>query len=530
MVKITSAGGTLADCVIKGNRSSTYYARGTAVMLYGGVMDSCVIVSNTSANSHAPVYLDGGSAPVEMRNCLVAHNQNSADAVFVAGDCKFRTLISNCTIADNRASAGKTGYNALRISSQSANDVTNVVVENTIIVNNLCSGGTISYGYPNWMVSNAAMTNRFSNCLAAVPPNSSCITGEPQFVDPGCLDYSAYPSSPAIDAGVANDNVRDLPGLARPSGAGIDIGAYEYDQSRFSTSFAVNETYALAGTPITCLSTTFGSSAAGNLAYAWSVTNLTTGATFTGTEADFTLAGSSAGLYDVVLTVTDDGVNPAAVATFSPAEPVSRSVATMYVTPGNEANEQFPYDTPAKGAALLTTAYKHALDNTTLMLEPGIHPLTVQFIVRKGVKFIGHGENRPAIIKQTTSQERVLYIDHEDAYFENLAVTGGRKGSNSSTRDNDLGPSTAATSENISHCASVDAFGVNAVVCADPLFTDPATLDFTFGFGSALRNAGVGYDGARNARDYLGRTRVSGGTIDIGATEYQEPATVIMIC
>ena len=276
MVKITSAGGTLADCVIKGNRSSTYYARGTAVMLYGGVMDSCVIVSNTSANSHAPVYLDGGSAPVEMRNCL-----------------------------------------------------------------------------------------------AAVPPNSSCITGEPQFVDPGCLDYSAYPSSPAIDAGVANDNVRDLPGLARPSGAGIDIGAYEYDQSRFSTSFAVNETYALAGTPITCLSTTFGSSAAGNLAYAWSVTNLTTGATFTGTEADFTLAGSSAGLYDVVLTVTDDGVNPAAVATFSPAEPVSRSVATMYVTPGNEANEQFPYDTPAKGAALLTTAYKHALDNTTLMLEPG---------------------------------------------------------------------------------------------------------------------------------------------------------------
>ena len=192
-----------------------------------------------------------------------------------------------------------------------------------------------------------------------------------QLDHPGCLDYSVYPSSPAIDAGVANDNVRDLPGLARPSGAGIDIGAYEYDQSRFSTSFAVNETYALAGTPITCLSTTFASSAAGNLAYAWSVTNLTTGATFTGTEADFTLAGSSAGLYDVVLTVTDDGVNPAAVATFSPAEPVSRSVATMYVTPGNEANEQFPYDTPAKGAALLTTAYKHALDNTTLMLEPG---------------------------------------------------------------------------------------------------------------------------------------------------------------
>lgn len=440
-IKISTKGGKVDHCLFKGNVSKTNYTRGYAIMLYGGLMEQCVVRDNniTYTTAYAPVYINGGSAEVEMRNCLVTHNGGRSDTVYVEAACAKGAVIRNCTIAGNYAHPGETGYiafmigNQVKTSAPQYNYVENVVVENTIISGNAGADGTPTYGYPDWTVSNDTMTNQFVNCIAPVAPNGTCIAADPQFSDPDTYDYSLLPSSPAIDAGIANGLTEDCSGLvARPSGSGIDIGAYECDQSILSMSFFPDVPYAFAGTPFTLTSVTLGASDAENLVYNWSVTNTTTGTGFTGSNLSLTAAEPPAGLYTATLTVTDNGVSPAQSVSYSLAEPVSRTPVTMYVTPGNTANEVFPYDTPETGAAKIPTAYKHAVDGTTLMLGAGIHTLTVQLIVHKGVRFIGNGENRSAVIKQTSNMERVLYVDNADAWFENVTITGGYKSENGS--------------------------------------------------------------------------------------------------
>ena len=58
---------------------------------------------------------------------------------------------------------------------------------------------------------------------------------DPQFVQPGASDLHLQPTSPARDSGdsepVEQGYGRDLDGVTVPSGAGVDIGAYEYGSS-----------------------------------------------------------------------------------------------------------------------------------------------------------------------------------------------------------------------------------------------------------------------------------------------------------
>ena len=55
------------------------------------------------------------------------------------------------------------------------------------------------------------------------------IAGDPLFTDAAGSDFSLLEASPAIDAGLSEGAPAiDIVGVARPQGAGIDIGAYEY--------------------------------------------------------------------------------------------------------------------------------------------------------------------------------------------------------------------------------------------------------------------------------------------------------------
>jgi hypothetical protein len=76
-IKISTKGGKVDHCLFKGNVSKTNYTRGYAIMLYGGLMEQCVVRDNniTYTTAYAPVYINGGSAEVEMRNCLVTHTE-----------------------------------------------------------------------------------------------------------------------------------------------------------------------------------------------------------------------------------------------------------------------------------------------------------------------------------------------------------------------------------------------------------------------------------------------------------------------
>ena len=86
-----------------------------------------------------------------------------------------------------------------------------VVINNNISYGNpggdlISAGSTVSYTATNWLHSN------------------------PLFVNAAALDFDLQSGSPAIDAGVstAPTVTTDFDGIARPQGAAIDIGAFEY--------------------------------------------------------------------------------------------------------------------------------------------------------------------------------------------------------------------------------------------------------------------------------------------------------------
>lgn len=63
---------------------------------------------------------------------------------------------------------------------------------------------------------------------APVGDTATAISADPQFVDLANSDLHLQAASPAIDAGLPVDVAEDKDGVTRPSGAGFDIGAYEF--------------------------------------------------------------------------------------------------------------------------------------------------------------------------------------------------------------------------------------------------------------------------------------------------------------
>jgi hypothetical protein len=75
----------------------------------------------------------------------------------------------------------------------------------------------------------------FINIQGGTPTNflansSGSIAKDPLFVNPSTLDFHLKSSSPCIDASITQNAVAyDFDSIPRPKGAGVDIGAYEYN-------------------------------------------------------------------------------------------------------------------------------------------------------------------------------------------------------------------------------------------------------------------------------------------------------------
>ena len=133
----------------------------------------------------------------------------------------------NHTVVNNTMSNVSSGVHATRSA--------NVLVSGNIFADLAAGGSHVRLEGPgataNTNLSNVAWRGDV-NC-------SSCVVGSPGFLSPG-LDFRLQSGSPAIDRGVLNtvyatfstlygiDISRDAAGVARPQGAGWDIGAYEY--------------------------------------------------------------------------------------------------------------------------------------------------------------------------------------------------------------------------------------------------------------------------------------------------------------
>lgn len=254
--------GLISGCTFDGNSSSDNGGEGGAIGFFGGTnynIDRCVIYSNT-AGYGGGIYIRLSTPTIS--NCLILNNSSNSIASSNTSGGGIYILaasptIMNCTIYGNNATEGAGIFTATM--DQVANP-SDVKIINTIVWGNTNKGAvttqivntfdpsSLSGCYSKLSVKNSCVYNGVANI-----PNRNGATfvnlGGNTFTNPhfnsttdlnGPDDkWATYDDglrlvslSPCIDTGTSTDAPKeDIVGIIRPTGIGIDMGAYEGDSS-----------------------------------------------------------------------------------------------------------------------------------------------------------------------------------------------------------------------------------------------------------------------------------------------------------
>ena len=235
---IYSEGAQIENCVFENNEvsiSNDSSVKGGIVHANGGSVKRCVFRNNRASGDSSAL----GSAALLLGNCVVENclfEGNVSDGpegrcctVYVGGNST--ATIRNCSFVKNHAQA-ETGDSTagIRIDSAGARVVNTVFCGNS---HNL--GGSAVHSVARFM--NGSFETVFSNCAVdyAIGSNGRVI-GNTAFADWANGDYSPHEMSRLINRGVPylGDGAlpeqygTDLLGNPRFVGAGIDVGAYEW--------------------------------------------------------------------------------------------------------------------------------------------------------------------------------------------------------------------------------------------------------------------------------------------------------------
>ena len=202
-----------------------------AVMVTNGgfaIHDNSFIANHAAFASGLNV--DTNKLPSRLVNNVWLNNQPGAGAgaVVAIGNEQPLTVLNN-TFANQTPISGKAillyqpALVAADTQAHLAIDMaTTVTLHNTIFANISTSVAADQPARPVMISHNLFWQS------APVGDGATAISADPQFVDLANGDLHLQAASPAIDAGLAVDVAADKDGIARPVGAGFDIGAYEF--------------------------------------------------------------------------------------------------------------------------------------------------------------------------------------------------------------------------------------------------------------------------------------------------------------
>lgn len=195
-------GGRLRGCLLYGNHADRI--GGGAVLSTGARAKSCTIVGNTAGLSGAGVQTLGVA---RLLNSIVHGNTRRADAA---------------------APKGKAAVDDVYASHYYHVDVHQLML-GKLFLRHCCVGRiTPHVTRQRFYLGRTAGydPSRYKNTIT----RSAAVDAEPRFVDTAKRDYRLQPDSPCIDAGTAEEwmkDAKDLAGRPRIQGKAVDIGAYE---------------------------------------------------------------------------------------------------------------------------------------------------------------------------------------------------------------------------------------------------------------------------------------------------------------
>jgi parallel beta-helix repeat protein len=201
--------GTLTNCTLTGNSANQ-----------GGGADYAMLNNCTLTGNSADA--GGGASRSVLNNCTVAGN--SADY----GGGAYDSTLHNCTLTGNSASAGGgAAYATLNNCTVAGNsayssgggDYAGTLTNCIVYYNTAPDGANYSFGTLNYC------------CTTPLPAGTGNVATEPLFVDTnGWSNLRLQAGSPCINAGLNAyaPGPTDLDGNPRISGSIVDAGAYEF--------------------------------------------------------------------------------------------------------------------------------------------------------------------------------------------------------------------------------------------------------------------------------------------------------------
>ena len=428
--------GLVEDCVISGgyagggSNGGHGHGCGGNVYITGGRLYRSVITEGHAVNVKQTSDIDarrsygggvyaGGTALVD--SCLIYNNGNDM-LTYGGGVCADGSAtVANCTIIGNTTATTAPGAGVCVYAASAK-------VVNCVMFGN---GGTEEREF------GTANLDRFACCASSIT-NSSCATwrliDDTAFVGYSAQDFHATASSPLVNGGTTdsawypeNAGILDFDGNQRVSGAEIDIGCYEIDQSSVSGSGYPSTYSTFTGSNITFTAAAIGGS--GTYLFRWDFGNGQSVATASDT---YQYAYPTAGLFTISIAVSDN--NGATWST--PVDLPTKIVvvpSVMYADSAN-ANPEYPYDTPAKAAAKIAdclaamtnnvSANLACVDGAVVRVLSGTHAETGLELAAAVTIRGDTGNPSDVTIVDSVSGSRAFTISHAGAVVKDLTISG----------------------------------------------------------------------------------------------------------
>ncbi|MFC1855003.1 choice-of-anchor Q domain-containing protein [Thermodesulfobacteriota bacterium] len=198
-----------AKATLVGFSISTGYEPGVDISNYSITIKDCIITNNFGGGISAR-----NSSLLAVKNCMISNNSGSG----IYTDSSSSLTVTNCTIANN-SSFGTVSYGP-----------------STTVTNTILWGNTSSLGFNQVTTTGGNATLDHCNVQGGYAAGSNIMNQAPLFTFAEGGNLHLLVGSPCIDAGTATGAPEDdVDGDARPIGAGIDIGADEFNASSFTT-------------------------------------------------------------------------------------------------------------------------------------------------------------------------------------------------------------------------------------------------------------------------------------------------------